>query len=437
MSPIRLIRILVLGGGFGGINVLNKLQKTFQDEIRVDITLISKDNFFLFTPMLPEISFGSVDIRHILTPIRTFCKRARFYESVVESINLKENKVFLSYNIGEHGLAEKRDLVMEYDYLVIAAGGETNFFGNEEISKYSFTMKTVDDAIKVKNHVIKMLELADIEHENKELLNRLMTFVVVGGGFSGIETIGELNDFVRDSVKEYYHYVKDDEIRIILINSGNKVLPEVPENLAEFTLKELRKNKIEVFLNSRVSKVTHDGVILNDGNVIPTHTVIWAGGVKPGNLIENIENCDHDVKSGKILTDEYLQINGWKNAFAIGDCASIIDTNTGKPYPPTAQHAIAQAKTATDNIIQNINQRLSKETNGKQKALNYKTIGTMALIGKKNGVGVLFGIKIHGTIAWMFWRFYYLGNLPTFEKKIRVMMDWSIDMLFKRDVSRI
>ena len=143
------------------------------------------------------------------------------------------------------------------------------------------------------------------------------------------------------------------------------------------------------------------------------------------------------MKSGKILTDEYLQINGWKNAFAIGDCASIIDTNTGKPYPPTAQHAIAQAKTATDNIIQNINQRLSKETNGKQKALNYKTIGTMALIGKKNGVGVLFGIKIHGTIAWMFWRFYYLGNLPTFEKKIRVMMDWSIDMLFKRDVSRI
>ncbi|MDR4492009.1 MAG: FAD-dependent oxidoreductase [Candidatus Nitrosocosmicus sp.] len=438
LSPIRLIRILVLGGGFGGINVLSRLQKTFQDEIRVDITLISKDNFFLFTPMLPEISFGSVDTRHILTPIRTFCKRARFYEAMVESINLKENKVFLNYKIEEHGLAEKHELVLEYDYLVVAAGGETNFFGSEEVSKYSFTMKTVDDAIKVKNHIIKMLELADIEHENKKLLNRLMTFVVVGGGFSGIETIGELNDFVRDSVKEYYHYIKDDdEIKIILINSGNRVLPEVPENLAEFTLKKLRKKKIDVFLNSRVSKVTHDSVILNDGTVIPTQTVIWAGGVKPGNLIENIENCDHDMKSGKIITNEYLQINGWNNAYAIGDCAHIIDTNTGKPFPPTAQHAVAQAKTVTDNIILNINRRLSKVKDRKQNAFNYKTKGTMALIGKKNGVGVLFGVKIHGTIAWMFWRFYYLGNLPTLEKKIRVLMDWSIDMLFKRDVSRI
>lgn len=437
LSPRQLTRILILGGGFGGITVLNKLQKTFQDDIRVDITLISKDNFFLFTPMLPEVSFGSVDTRHILTPIRTFCKRARFYEAIVESVDLKTNKVILSYKIGEHDSVEKHNRVVGYDYLVIAAGGETNFFGNEEISTYSFTMKTVDDAIKIKNHVIKMLEHADIEHEDKELTNRLMTFVVVGGGFSGIETIGELNDFVRDSVKEYYHYINEDDIQIILVNSGDRLLPEVPEDLSRYTLEKLKENKITVLLNSRVSNATHNSVILNDGKTIYTHTIIWTGGVKPGNLIEKIEECEHDIKSGKILTDEYLRIKGWDNAFAIGDCASIIDSNTGKPYPPTAQHAIVQAKIATDNIIYDINQKFLKGSRGSSSILGYKTKGVMALIGKRNGVGVLFGFKVHGIVAWMFWRLYYMGNLPTLEKKIRVLLDWSIDMLFKRDVSRV
>ena len=437
LSPRQLTRILILGGGFGGISVLNKLQKTFQDNIQVDITLISKDNFFLFTPMLPEVSFGSVDTRHILTPIRTFCKRARFYEATVESVDLKTNKVILSYKIGEHDSVEKHNRVVGYNYLVIAAGGETNFFGNEEISTYSFTMKTVDDAIKIKNHVIKMLEHADIEHEDKELTSRLMTFVVVGGGFSGIETIGELNDFVRDSVKEYYHYINEDDIQIILVNSGDRLLPEVPEDLSRYTLEKLKENKITVLLNTRVSNATHNSVILNDGKTIYTHTIIWTGGVKPGNLVENIEKCEHDIKSGKITTDEYLRIKGWDNAFAIGDCASIIDSNTGKPYPPTAQHAIAQAKIATDNIIYDINQKFLKGSRGSSSILGYKTKGVMALIGKRNGVGVLFGFKVHGIVAWMFWRLYYMGNLPTLEKKIRVLLDWSIDMLFKRDVSRV
>ncbi|MDR4491228.1 MAG: NAD(P)/FAD-dependent oxidoreductase [Candidatus Nitrosocosmicus sp.] len=440
LSPSQLTRIVVLGGGFGGISVLDKLQKIFQDEIRVDITLISKDNFFLFTPMLPEVSFGSVDTSHILTPIRTFCKRARFYEAVVESVDLDVKKVILSYKIGENDSVEIHNRIVDYDYLVIATGGETNFFGNKEISKYSFTMKTVDDAIRIKNHVIKMLEQADIEHEDKQLTSRLMTFVVVGGGFSGIETVGELNDFVRDSVKEYYHYIDEQDIQIILVNSRDRPLPEVPEDLSRFTLEKLRQNKITVLLNSRVSNVTHNSVILKDGNIMYTHTIIWTGGVKPGDLIENIKKCDHDSRSGKIITDEYLRIRGWDNIFAIGDCAYIMESNTKKPYPPTAQNAIAQAKIATENIISDINQKVLKvnrsKNNSSSQMLKYKTKGVMALIGKRNGVGVLFGIKIHGIIAWMLWRLYYLGNLPTLEKKIRVLLDWTIDMLFKRDVSR-
>lgn len=438
LNPIQLIRILILGGGFGGIESLNRLQKVFQDDIRIDITLVSKDNFFLFTPMLPEVSFGSVDTRHILTPIRTFCKRARFYEADVDSIDLKTNQVIISHEIGKNNEStEKYENVLEYDYLLMALGSETNYFGNAEIDKYSFAMKSVGDAITVKNHVIKMLEHADAEHENKELMGQLMTFVVVGGGFSGIETIGELNDFVRESVKNYYHYINEGDIKIILINSGNRLLPEVPDDLAKFTLKKLIENGITVLLNSRVSQATPNKVVLSDGTSIHSNTIIWAGGVKPGYLIENIENCEHDQKSGKILTDQYLQINGWDNAFAIGDCAYIVNTDTGKPYPPTAQHAIAQAKIATENLIHKINQRNLNKPKGTPKVLKYKTRGIMALIGKRNGVGVLFGIKIHGVIAWMFWRLYYLGNLPTLEKKIRVLLDWSIDLFFKRDVTRI
>lgn len=438
LNPIPQTRILILGGGFGGIEALNYLQKAFQDDVRIDITLVSKDNFFLFTPMLPEVSFGSVDTRHILTPIRNFCKRARFHEANIESIKLKTNQVIISHEIGKNSEAlQKYENVLEYDYLLIAVGSETNFFGNPEIDKYSFAMKSVGDAILVKNHIIKILEHADTEHENKELINQLMTFVVVGGGFSGIETIGELNDFVRESIKDYYHYINEENIRIILVNSGNRLLPEVPENLAKFTLEKLRKNKITVLLNSRVCKAEPNKVILNDGTSIYSNTIIWTGGVKPGSLIEKIENCEHDQKSGKILTDQYLQIKGWDNAYAIGDCALIMDNDSGKPYPPTAQHAIVQAKTATENLIYSVNQHLKNKTKRTPKVLKYKTKGIMALIGKRNGVGVLFGIKIHGIVAWMFWRLYYLGNLPTLEKKIRVLLDWSIDLLFKRDVTRI
>jgi hypothetical protein len=205
IKPIQLMRILILGGGFAGIEVLNRLQKAFQDDVRIDITLVSRDNFFLFTPMLPEVSSGSIETRHIVTPIRTFCKRARFIEAHIEEIDLRYKQVIVSHKIGkETKPTDQRDHVLEYDYLTIALGGETNFFGNTEIEEHSFTMKTVGDAMLLRDHVINMLEQADVEHEDEELKKRLMTFVVVGGGFSGVETVGELNDFVRESIKDYY-----------------------------------------------------------------------------------------------------------------------------------------------------------------------------------------------------------------------------------------
>ena len=443
IKPIQLIRILILGGGFAGIEVLNRLQNAFQDDIRVDITLVSRDNFFLFTPMLPEVSSGSIETRHIVTPIRTFCKRARFIEANVRSINLKSKKVTVSHKIGkELEPIDQRDHVLEYDYLTIALGGETNFFGNTEIEKHSFTMKTVGDAMLLRDHIINMLEQADVEHEDEELKKRLMTFVVVGGGFSGVETVGELNDFICESIRDYYHNLEENDAKIILINSGDRLLPEVPAELADFTLQKLRANGIEVRLNTRVLGASSNDIKLNDGSTILSHTLTWAGGVKPDPLVTNINDCEHDQKSGKVISNDYLKLKGWNNVFAIGDCAYIMDPNTDKPYPPTAQHAIRQARVAADNMISDIQRRISssvaaRSLDRKVQKIEYETKGIMALIGKRNGVGVVFGFKVHGILAWWLWRMYYLGNLPSMEKRLRVTIDWIIDVLFKRDVTRL
>ena len=427
-TPIQLKRILILGGGFGGIEVLRQLQKAFQDDVAVDITLISRDNFFLFTPMLPEVSSGMIETRHILTPVRTFCKRAKFYEANVQSIDLKNKDVVIAHAIGN----QTRSHILKYDYLVLALGDKTNFFGMTEVANNALTMKSIGDAIVLRNHVISMLEQADVEHEDLELRRSLMTFVIVGGGFSGVEAAGELNDFVRESIEHFYHNLDRMDARVILVNSGGRILPEVTEDLAQFALQQLRKNGVEVMLNTRLIDATQDSVKLNNGSLISSNSLIWAGGALPDKLIGNL-SCDHD-KSGRIVANKYLEINGYENgAFVVGDCACITDPHTGNPYPPTAQHALRQAKVATKNIIFAINGK----PNDRKISFDYKTKGMMALIGKRNGVGILLGLKVHGFTAWFLWRLYYLGNLPTVEKKLRVTVDWTIDLFFKRDVSRL
>jgi hypothetical protein len=203
LKPIQLNRIVILGGGFAGIEILRRLQKAFQDNISIDLRLISRDNFLLLSPMLPEASSGMIETRHIVTPIRSFCNRARFYEANVESIDLKDRCVVISHKVGrETGPIDSRTHLLNYDFLVIAVGGETNFFGMADLSKHAFTIKTLGDAITLRNHVINMLEQADVEDEDEHLKTNLMTFVVVGGGFSGVETVGELNDFIQDSKVE-------------------------------------------------------------------------------------------------------------------------------------------------------------------------------------------------------------------------------------------
>src|ERR687890_469907 len=407
------------------------------------VILGSRDNFLLFTPMLPEVSIGMIETRHIVTPVRSFINKARFYEANVESIDLNDKRVVITHPIGRQFQPTAWDThTLEYDYLVIALGSETNFFGMDDIKKNSFTMKGIDDAIILRNHVLNILEQASIEQDNKDLRKSLLTFVVVGGGFNGIETVGALNDFVRETIREFYKDIYMTDVRIILVNSEDRILEQVDEDLGKWALLKLKDNGVEFIMNTQVTGATPTIAKLDNGNIINTHTIVWSTGVTPSKLIANLP-CEHD-KGHRIISNSYLEIPGYPTVYALGDCASVIDPNTGKPYPPTAQHAIRQGNVAAKNIISAIKGKEvigeggeENDQKNKKKKFVYKTKGMMAEIGKRSGVATLFGFKIHGFAAWWLWRTFYLANLPTTQKKLKVMLDWTMDLLFKPDVAMI
>ena len=426
--------VVILGSGFAGIEVLKKLQKEYDDNSCIEITLISKDNFILFTPMLPEVASGMIETRNIVTPVRSFCKKAKFYEAKVESIDLDNKQLTLTHIIGRQSHPNDwREHIVKYDYLVIALGSENNFFKMSDVKRWSFTMKSINDAIILRNHIINVLEQASIEEDNIEPRKSLLTFVVAGGGFNGVETVGAINDFIRESIKDYYKNIHMSEVRVILIDSNEKLLAEVDEELGEFALEKLKVSGIEFMMKCPVTGATPNTIMLYNGTIIPSYTLIWSAGVTPSKLVAELP-CEHD-RGHRIVANNYLEVPGYNGVYVLGDCASITDPHTGKPYPPTAQHAIRQGKVAAKNIIS----ALKGEKGDKNKIkFDYKTKGMMAEIGKRDGVAILFNkFKLHGFLAWWLWRTYYLANLPTARKKLKVLGDWSSDFIFKPDVSMI
>jgi NADH dehydrogenase len=421
-----------LGCGFAGIEVLKKLQKEYDDNSSIEITLISKDNFILFTPMLPEVASGMIETRNIVTPVRSFCKKAKFYEAKVESIDLDNKQLTFTHVIGRQSQPNDwREHIVKYDYLVIALGSENNFFKMSDVKRWSFTMKSINDAIILRNHIINVLEQASIEEDNKEPRKSLLTFVVAGGGFNGVETVGAINDFIRESIKDYYKNIHMSEVRVILIDSNEKLLAEVDEELGEFALEKLKVSGVEFMMKCPVTGATPNTIMLHNGTIIPCYTLIWSAGVTPSKLVAELP-CEHD-RGHRIVANNYLEVPGYNGVYVLGDCASITDPRTGKPYPPTAQHAIRQGKVAAKNIIS----ALKGEDKNKIK-FDYKTKGMMAEIGKRDGVAILFNkFKLHGFLAWWLWRTYYLANLPTARKKLKVLGDWSSDLIFKPDISMI
>ena len=430
MSEIK--RILVLGGGFAGVECVRKLESYFPNENNVQISLVSEDNFFLFTPMLPQVASGTIETRHIVIPVRTLLKRTKFYEAEVKNIDPHGKTVTLS------GTKEKRGISLHYDFLVLALGSQTNFFGMDKLEKLSYSMKTLNDAVVVRNRVIDMLEQADNE-TNPILKKSLLTFVIVGGGFAGIETAGELMDLLHDA-RKYYPNTEKTDIRVIVLEALPAILPGFNEKLAKFALEKLNERGIEIKVNTKLSSFSGDEVIIEDSrpptedqskqssvNAIQTRTLIWTAGVTP---VDIIKKSVFKTNRGGIVVDEFLQAVDFPEVFAVGDCCYIIDSKTNRSLPPTAQNAESEAKVVAKNLYAMIANK------GKEKFV-YSPRGQMAVIGKRSAIASIFGIHLHGFFAWMLWRIIYLSKIPRFDKKVRIFLDWTIDLFFDRDIARL
>jgi len=414
-------KILILGGGFGGMHVLKELQKKL-DVKNTSITIVSENNYFLFTPMLPEVASGMLNPRDITTPIREFCTNAKFYQATVFSVDLEQKLVTITRKF------DGKNHALEYDYLILAVGSVNNFFGNKTIEENSFTIKTVEDAIELRNQTLLMMEIA-AQTGSLELQKKFLTFTVVGAGFAGVEIIGEINHFVRKSVKQAYPTINATNINMILISSRNEILPELNKKLGEAARSYLEKMGVRIITNVKAVNAGESHVELSDGEIIPCTTLIWTGGITTDSMIESLI-CEHE-KGGKVLVDKYLRLKEHPEVFALGDCAAIPDADTGKFYPPTAQHALRESKI----VAQNIKKILESDSNLKE--FSYHSKGMMATIGNKAGVASLMGHSVTGVLAWVIWRTYYLLHLPTFESKVKIGIGWAINSFFGTDMTLI
>ena len=405
-------RIVVLGGGFGGVYTALHLERLLGNS--ADITLVSRENFFLFTPMLHEVAASDIDITHLVSPLRALLRHATVFVGEVESIDCQSRSVAV-----KHGSDAHRHR-LPYDHLVVALGSTTNFYGLPGLEQHALTMKTLGDAIHLRNEVIAALEEADGECAAGG--DQPLTFVVAGGGFAGVETIAGLNDFVREGLT-FYPRVTPSRIRMVLVHAGSVILPELGEKLGAYAQQELERCGVEIMTNAKVAGVGPEGVRLADGRLIPSRLMVWTAGTSPHSLLHDLPcQLDH----GRIVVDETLAVPGFPGLWAVGDCAVVPNRRTGKPHPPTAQHAIREAKTAARNIAARLK--------GKPVVpFTFRTIGQLAAIGKRTGVARVAGINFSGFFAWWLWRTVYLSKLPRLEKKIRVAIDWTLDLVFSKD----
>ncbi len=416
MSTNGRTQIVILGGGFGGIYTAMHLEKQLAHEPNVDITLVNRENFFLFTPMLHEVAASDLDITHIVNPIRKLLHRANFFEGDVEYIDLPNQRVGVSHGYEPHPHE------LPYDHLVLALGSITNFFNLPGLEEHALTMKSLGDAIQVRNRMIANLEEASSEcavHGREPLLS----VVVAGGGFAGAETIAGINDFLRESV-EFYPNLSEEMLRIVLVHPGEIILPELGPKLGAYAQKKLAQRGVDIRTNTRVTGVTEHGVTLSDGSTIPSCTVIWTAGTSPNPLLAALP-CTKE--RGRVIVNEYMEVPEWPGVWALGDCALVPDRKTGMPYPPTAQHALREGKVLAHNITATLR-------GGQKKPFIFTALGQLAAIGKRTGVANILGMNFSGFLAWWLWRTIYLSKLPRLEKKLRVMMDWTLDLVFSKDL---
>ena len=413
--PKQKTQVVILGGGFAGVTTAENLEKQFRDDPTVSFTLISETNSWLFTPMLVEVATSGLEPTHITTPLRTSLKRTRVLRSRVTGIDLECRRVQLNEERPQTGLY--------YDHLVLALGSVSNYLGNTAVAENALEFKTISDAMRIRNHVIDVFERADAEPD-PECCQALLTFVVAGGGFSGAELAGGLNDFARGIIADYPNLSADD-LRIILVHSRERILPELSESLANYAMQRMRERGVTFKLNTRVTDARPGSITLSSAEEIPTETFVWTAGARPSPILKELL-VNHDNR-GAVLVNRTLAIPGYGNVWALGDCASVPDTKPGKICPPTAQAAIKEAAVLAHNIRASL-------LGCPLKPFRFKSLGSLCIVGYHTACAEIKGLKFSGLFAWLLWRGVYLSKLPGLERKVRVLTDWTLELFFPRDI---
>jgi NADH dehydrogenase len=411
-------QIVILGGGFAGVAAARRLESRLRDG-EASITLVSRDNFTLFTPMLPEVCSGGIETRHIVSPVRAQLRRAQYVLGEITRIDLDAQRVDLQHTI------TGTTMTLGYDHLILALGSVTTTFNIPGVAERSLPLKTIEDAETLRNRIIATLELADVAVDPAERA-RLLSYAVVGGGYTGCEAAGELSDLFR-SVTRFYKTIRCEEINVTLVEAGKKLLPDLPAGMGEYTTEHLRKQRVHLDIGDGVALVDENGLTLQSGRRIEASTVIWSAGVRPAPAVLDLP-VDH-ARNGGIFTERDMQVRGRPGVWALGDCAWIPTAGADSWYPPTAQHAIREGPAVADNVIATLRKRPTKP-------FNYQSLGTMASLGGRRGV-VAFpnGFILTGFVAWALWRSYYLARLPGIDRRLRVTVDWTLDLFFSRDIA--
>ena len=431
--------VVILGGGFGGMSTAESLEHLFGADQSVEFTLVSETNALLFTPMLAEVAGSSLEPTHISSPLRTSVHRTRVICGRASQIDLEGRR--LTILLGDGSATQ----MLTYDHLVLALGSVSNYLGLDNVQRRAFDFKSLLDAIRIRNHVIDMFERADREPD-QTIRQETLTFVVAGGGFAGVELAGALNDFGRGMLADYPS-LRPEDLRVILVHSRDRILPELSEPLAAYALQRMRDRGVTFKLNARLADAGPGTVVLkptsgaNASSIEHSHiedeeiraqTLVWTAGTTPNPLLK-ILPVERD-KRGAIIVDSALAVPNFPGVWALGDCAAVTDSKTGKPCPPTAQFASREARTVAKNIYANVH--------GKPLTpFHFDSLGALCVVGHQTACAELTvpfarnkSVMFSGLIAWIMWRAIYLSKLPGLERKARVMVDWIMELFFPRDI---
>lgn len=413
-QPRRVPRIVILGGGFAGAYCAQALEKAARKG-RAKVVLIDRHNFFVFHPLLIEAGTGDLEPRHVVVPLRDFIRHGDYRMGEIAGIDAAARRVFY------RTFGREEPVAIEYDHLVIALGSVTRVPPVPGIEAHGFDIKDLTDAVRLRDRAIQMLEAASVTEEEARR-RTLLHFVIVGGSYTGVEMAGELDEFL-DSALDDYPRLKRADWRVTLVEAGDRILSTLSEELSAYALKNLRKRRANVVLNTRVARVEAEAVTLDDGTRLDAATTIVAAGIRPNPLLERFDLPRE--RSGAVVCERDLRVKGFENVWAAGDCAFNPD-GEGRPYPATAQHATREGK----HLARNIERVLAGKPT---RPCDLRSQGSVAALGCRTGVAQVFGVKLTGFWAWWVWRTVYLFKMPRLGRKVRVAIDWTLDLLFSRD----